>query len=115
PTSEVAKDFQRVVQILMRHSYRVPLRDVLKVDTLRHTTVLAGSSGLDRVVTRLNVMEVPDIVEWVRPHALLVTSGYPLVGLDADGDPRHGEFVELVRRLDELDVAALGIKVGRFL
>ncbi|WP_293782278.1 PucR family transcriptional regulator [uncultured Aeromicrobium sp.] len=99
----------------MRHSYRVPLRDVLKVDTLRYTTVLAGSKGLDRVVTRLNVMEVPDIVNWVRPHALLVTSGYPLMSLDVDGDPGHREFVELVRGLDELDVAALGIKVGRFL
>lgn len=99
----------------MKHSYRVPLREVLKVDTLRDTTVLAGSRGLDRVVTRLNVMEVPDIVEWVRPHALLVTSGYPLVDIDRHDDGEHGGFIELVRRLDELDVAALGIKVGRFL
>lgn len=98
----------------MRHSYRVPLREVLNVEALRDTTVLAGHRGLDRVVTRLNVMEVPDIVEWVRPHALLVTSGYPLVGLASPDDPHHERFVELVRRLDELDVAGLGVKVGRF-
>lgn len=113
--SEVAKDQPRGAQTLMKHAYRVPLREVLKVDALAGTTVLAGSRGLDRVVTRLNVMEVPDIVEWVRPHALLVTSGYPLVDLDTHDDERHSRFVDLVRRLDELDVAALGIKVGRFL
>lgn len=99
----------------MKPSYRVPLREVLKVDTLRGATVLAGRRGLDRVVTRMNVMEVPDIVEWVRPHALLVTSGYPLVGIDSHDDGKHRRFIELVRQLDELDVAALGIKVGRFL
>src|SRR5699024_8243488 len=93
----------------MSHAYRVPLRDVLKIDTMAETTVLAGRSGLDRVVTRLNVMEVPDIVDWVRPHALLVTAGYPLVGLSAE------RFVELLRALDERQVAALGVKVGRYL
>lgn len=92
----------------MKHAYRVPLRDVLKIDTMSDASVLAGRSGLDRVVTRLNVMEVPDIVDWVRPHALLVTAGYPLVGLDED------RFIDLVRALDEREVAALGIKVGRY-
>lgn len=89
-------------------AYRVPLRDVLKVDTMADTVVLAGRSGLDRVVTRLNVMEVPDILDWVRPHALLVTAGYPLMGLGED------RFIDLVRGLDERQVAALGVKVGRY-
>lgn len=92
----------------MRNSYRVPLRDVLKVDAMADTTVLAGRSGIDRVVTRLNVMEVPDIVDWVRPRALLVTAGYPLVGVGED------RFIELVRALDERQVTALGVKVGRW-
>ena len=35
-------------------------------------------SGLDRIVQRLNVMEVPDILPWVKPHELLLTTGYPL-------------------------------------
>ena len=93
----------------MNHGYRVPLRDVLKVDALADTSVLAGRSGLDRVVTRLNVMEVPDIVDWVGPHALLVTAGFPLVGLDEE------RLVDLIRGLDERQVTALGIKVGRYL
>lgn len=93
----------------MSHSYRVPLRDVLKVDVMRNTSVLAGRSGLDRVVTRLNVMEVPDIVDWVRPHALLVTAGYPLVGLS------EARLIELLRALVDREVAALGVKIGRYL
>lgn len=92
----------------MKHTYRVPLRDVLKVDTLINTSVLAGDDGLDRVVTRLNVMEVPDIVDWVKPHALLVTAGYPLKDISPE------RFVDLIRDLDEREVAGLGIKVGRY-
>ncbi len=40
--------------------------------------VVAGAKGLDRIVQRLNVMEVPDILGWVKPHELLLTTGYPL-------------------------------------
>ena len=48
------------------------------VEPLRKSKVLAGERGLDNPVQSVNVMEVPDILEWVRPGELLVTTMYPL-------------------------------------
>ncbi|HEY5248013.1 MAG TPA: PucR family transcriptional regulator ligand-binding domain-containing protein, partial [Dermatophilaceae bacterium] len=53
------------------------LRAVLEMECLGGARILAGHAGLDRVVSRLNVMEVPDILPWVRPNQLLLTTGYP--------------------------------------
>jgi purine catabolism regulator len=82
--------------------------EVLGVPALSGARVLAGANGLDRVVQRLNVMEVPDILNWVKPHELLLTTGYPL-----RNTPQSLEH--LVTDLDERGLAALAIKVGRYL
>jgi purine catabolism regulator len=54
------------------------VRGVLALDVLAGSRVLAGEAGLDRPVTRVNVMEVPDVLPYVRPDELLVTTGYAL-------------------------------------
>jgi purine catabolism regulator len=38
------------------------VREMLGQDTMRGTRVIAGAGGLDRVVRRLNLMTVPNIV-----------------------------------------------------
>ena len=86
----------------------VALRVVLESETLAGATVLAGASGLDRSVTRMNVMEVPDIAAWVRPGELLLTTGYPL-----RAEPER--LAALVAELSARGVAALAVKVGRYL
>jgi purine catabolism regulator len=83
------------------------VREVLAASTLADAKVLAGASGLDRVVQRLNVMEVPDILPWVKPHELLLTTGYPL---RHDPDALAG----LVAELDARGLAALAIKLHRY-
>ncbi|TDD45219.1 PucR family transcriptional regulator, partial [Nonomuraea terrae] len=55
----------------------------------------------------LNVMEVPDILAWVKPHELLLTTGYPL-----RNTPQS--LGRLVADLDERGLAALAIKLGRY-
>jgi purine catabolism regulator len=83
------------------------VREVLATPALANAKVLAGASGLDRVVQRLNVMEVPDILPWVKPHELLLTTGYPLRH-DPDG------LAGLVAELDARGLAALAIKLHRY-
>jgi purine catabolism regulator len=99
----------------------VPLGDLLTLPALAGAAVVAGAAGIDRAVSSMNVMEVPDVLEWVKPGELLVTTGFPLVAgtaetadLDGDADPT-ARLVALVRALHERDVAALGVKVGRYL
>src|SRR5437763_999212 len=84
------------------------VREVLGAATLAGARVLAGASGLDRIVRRLNVMEVPDILPWVKPHELLLTTGYPL--RDAPD-----ALVDLVAELDERGLAAMAIKLHRYI
>jgi len=55
------------------------LREALTLaEPLRKARIVAGEAGLDNVVGSVNVMEVPDIVDWVRPGELLVSTLYPL-------------------------------------
>ena len=82
--------------------------EVLRCPSLAGAEVLAGRRGLARVVERLNVMEVPDILPWVKPNELLLTTGYPL---HATPDA----LVDLVAGLDAHGLAALGVKLGRYL
>ncbi|MEV5407659.1 PucR family transcriptional regulator ligand-binding domain-containing protein [Thermopolyspora sp. NPDC052614] len=87
--------------------YGVSVGEVLGVSTLAGARLIAGKGGLDRIVQRLNVMEVPDILAWVKPHELLLTTGYPL-----RNTPQS--LGRLVADLDERGLAALGIKLGRY-
>jgi purine catabolism regulator len=89
-------------------TYGLPLGEVLGASTLRGARVLAGAGGLGRVVQRLNVMEVPDILPWVKPHELLLTTGYPLRNTP-------GDLSGLVLELDRRGLAGLAIKLGRYL
>jgi PucR family transcriptional regulator, purine catabolism regulatory protein len=86
----------------------VSLREVLELPALRHVRVLAGTSGLDRRVRYVNVMEVPDILDWVKPDELLLTTAYPL------RDDRS-RLVELVPRLADRGLAGLAIKPARYI
>ncbi|MBA2552619.1 MAG: PucR family transcriptional regulator ligand-binding domain-containing protein [Geodermatophilaceae bacterium] len=84
------------------------VREVLDVSSLAQARLLAGRGGLDRIVERLNVMEVPDVLPWVKPHELLLTTGYPLRDTPA-------ALTGLVGALDDRGLAALGIKLGRYI
>jgi len=86
----------------------LPVREVLAAPCLAQARVLAGAGGLDRVVQRLNIMEVPDILPWVKPHELLLTTGYPI-----RDDP--AALVQLVGDLDDRGLAALAIKLHRYI
>ncbi|RJL31328.1 PucR family transcriptional regulator [Bailinhaonella thermotolerans] len=86
----------------------VSVGEVLGGSSLADARLIAGEAGLGRIVQRLNVMEVPDILAFVKPHELLLTTGYPL-----RNTPQS--LGRLVADLDERGLAALAIKLGRYL
>src|SRR5579859_859483 len=86
----------------------VSLREALALPALRNARVLAGAAGLGRAVRYVNVMEVPDIIDWVKPDELLLTTAYPL------RDDRAG-LVDLVPRLADRGLAGLAVKPARYL
>jgi purine catabolism regulator len=86
----------------------VTVEEVLSSSTLSSAEVIAGASGLLRKVQRLNVMEGPDILAWIRPNALILTTGYPLAG-----GPQA--IRRLVIGLEQRGVAGLAITRGAHL
>jgi purine catabolism regulator len=81
---------------------------VLTAPSLAGASVLAGAAGLARPVERLNVMEVPDILPWVKPHEFLLTTAYPLHG-------QPDTLPQLIADLDDAGLAGIGVKLGRYL
>lgn len=93
---------------LLSDSPPVRVADVLELPAFADVKVVAGHDGLDRVVERANVMEVPDITAWVKPQELLLTTGYPL-------RDTPGGMAALVTDLDALGLSAIAVKLRRYL
>ena len=92
----------------MLKALKVRLRDILNVDLLAGAEVIAGEAGMDCVITSVNVMEVPDIVDWVRPGELLLTTAYSLSNnIEA--------FNTLLPIFSEKGVCGMGIKTKRYI
>src|SRR3954449_6374266 len=84
----------------------LPLTQVLALPVLAGAQLIAGAGGRHRVVTRVNVMEVPDVLPYVREGELLVTTGYAV-------RDQPDRLAGLVRDLHLRGVAALGITLRR--
>ncbi len=52
--------------------------EALELRSLRAARVVAGQSGLHRLIRYVNIMEVPDILPFVKEDELLLTTAYPL-------------------------------------
>ncbi|MCP3995265.1 MAG: PucR family transcriptional regulator, partial [bacterium] len=95
---------------LLSQSYQtgpLTLGEVLEAPNFVGTEVLAGSAGLGRVVSSVNVMENPDIIPWVKPNELLITVGYSLQNWGKS-------MADLVADLDERQLAGFGVKLGAY-
>lgn len=83
------------------------VEQALSVYPLSEGKLIAGSSGLKRVVKAINVMDAPDIADWIKEGEMLFTTAY----LFKD---RPEDALELIRKLARRRSAGLGIKLGRF-
>lgn len=83
------------------------VRQLLEIPEFAEVKVICGTSGLDRIVTCVNVMEAPDIAQWLHGGELLLSTGYQFRN-------HPMEFDEFVRDINKAGVAALGFK-NRFL
>jgi purine catabolism regulator len=86
----------------------VSLREALKLAPLQRARVVAGAAGLDRLVHQINIMEVPDILPWVKPGQLLLTTAYPL-------RDEHAALADLVPGLAARGLAGFAIKPSRYI
>ncbi|MFE7214091.1 PucR family transcriptional regulator [Streptomyces sp. NPDC001698] len=80
----------------------------LALPCLDGSRLVAGTQGRDRRIRVVNIMEVPDIIRWMRGGELLLTTAYPV----------RDDVSALARLIPELasrGVTALGVKLGPYL
>ncbi|WP_422749005.1 PucR family transcriptional regulator [Mycobacterium sp. WMMD1722] len=90
-----------------RHGETLTLGELLGDEVLAGAQLIAGRSGLERTISAVNVMTVPEIGKWVRRDEFLLATGYPLPRDDA-GQSR------LLTDLHALGLAGIGIKLDRY-
>lgn len=62
----------------MHKTNGITVRELLNLEILKDSQVLSGSGGLDHRIFKMNVMEVPDILDWVRAGEFLLTTAYSI-------------------------------------
>lgn len=85
----------------------IMVQDALNKDPLKKGILLAGENGVDRIIKSVNIIEVPEVVNWLKGGELLLTSGYVFKD---DIKLRQRIIYDLAQK----GVAALGIKPGQF-
>lgn len=83
------------------------VEQALSVYPLSEGKLIAGSAGSNRVVKSINVMDAPDIADWIKEGEMLFTTAYCF-------RDRPGEALDLIRKLNKRRASGLGIKLGRF-
>ncbi|MEV5011271.1 PucR family transcriptional regulator ligand-binding domain-containing protein [Streptomyces sp. NPDC055692] len=80
----------------------------LELPALAGACLVAGRAGAGRAIRVANIMEVPDIIRWMRGGEFLLTTAY------AVRDDEQA-LADLVPELAARGLAALGVKVGPYL
>lgn len=92
----------------MIESFGISIKEILNMEVLKDAKVLGGEKGLDKKVTKVNVMEVPDILDWVAPGEFLLTTAYSI-------KDDLSRLNSLIQELNSKGLAGIGIKTKRYI
>lgn len=84
------------------------VHQALQIGPLRRARVVAGSRGLEKEITFVNIMEVPEVARWMKGGELLLTAGF---ALKDNPELRRRIIYDLAGK----GVSAFGIKPGQYL
>jgi purine catabolism regulator len=84
------------------------LAELLKIPCFSKSRIVAGEKGMNQRVHSVNMMDAPDIIDFLKPQELLLTTAYAIKD--------HPEALEtLVSKMAKVGCAGLAIKTKRFL
>lgn len=83
------------------------VKDIEKIWNNGCASLVAGKGGVERIVETYDMMEQPDVKQWLRKHLLLITTGYAIRN-DKEA------LLNLIRMMDEANASALAIKTRFF-
>ncbi|WP_028612801.1 PucR family transcriptional regulator [Paenibacillus harenae] len=83
------------------------LKELISLPVYANAKVVAGRAGMTNSVQSVNIMDAPDIIHYLKPQELLLTTGYAMKD--------HPEaLLALVANMAEVGCAGLAIKTKRF-
>ncbi|MDQ0062268.1 PucR family transcriptional regulator [Paenibacillus harenae] len=83
------------------------LKDLLSLPIYANAAVVAGREGMSNTVQSITIMDAPDIIHYLKPQELLLTTGYAMKD--------HPEaLLSLVTSMAGVGCAGLAIKTKRF-
>lgn len=85
----------------------VDVKEILSLPVLRRLKIIAGEKGLNKRVSSLTVMEVPDIDKWLKGYEFVLTSLY------AFKDDINLQ-IKLIDTLADANCSCVGIKLGQY-
>lgn len=83
------------------------VKDLFSLSSFQGLTVVGGSLGLEKNISDLSVMEVPDIENYVRQGSFLLSTLYPFVS-------QPEKIPQLIPRLHQAGLSGIGIKLNRY-
>ncbi|PYZ94742.1 PucR family transcriptional regulator [Salipaludibacillus keqinensis] len=84
------------------------LETLLEKSIFNGAAVISGHEGLKRDVQSVNMMDAPDIIDFLKENQLLLTTAYSIKN-------RPEALLELVEKMAKQGCAGLGLKIQRFL
>ncbi|MBW5448541.1 PucR family transcriptional regulator [Cohnella sp. CFH 77786] len=86
---------------------QLTVEQALSVYPLSEAKLVAGFNGMKRIIRAVNVMDAPDITDWIKEGEMVLTTGYLV-------KDRPDEASRLLEKLDKRGSSGLGIKLGRY-
>ncbi|NLM42968.1 MAG: hypothetical protein GX201_02960 [Clostridiales bacterium] len=86
----------------------ITIEELMNHEIMKDSEIIAGEKGKWRVVTGANIMEVPDILDWVKAGELLITTAYSI----KDDEKAQKNLIPM---LNEKGLPGIAIKTKRYL
>lgn len=83
------------------------IQEILKIPSLKNSKLLAGESGVTKEINSVNVLEALDVENWAKHGEVILTSYFALKDL------KNSELDSFFKKLNEIDISALIIKIDR--
>jgi len=86
----------------------ITVRELMQHNIMKNARIVAGERGASKVITGANIMEVPDILDWVRSGEILITTAYSI----KDDIKAQKDLIPL---LNSKGLSGIAIKTKRYL
>lgn len=93
----------------MRRQNGITIEDVLRLDCMEKSKLIAGATGSKKTVSKVNIMADPDALDWVSTGELLLTTAYFFKKEDQEAQKN------LIRDCSNKNLSGIGIKIYPYL